>query len=564
MDGGRGSRVREERAGHIGARDSNTYLAGTMKAILRGAIRALQAAAGAILLINDPVDAAHALPSDQLYVTIGLRDQARRALRSALLEAATALNGERQNGTLLRLSELADREPRLPDAPLLDRFVIMPIGVVGLIAVLRSAIAFTVIERHVLDAFAGQVAIALENALLADDAKRQRARAEWVIAQSADGLLGLDAHLAITTYNKSMERLTGRPAWEALGRPFRDVVALYERGDDGTLLVHESLEAILATTRESKAGANGERAALDAVLVGLDGQRIDVAIALSVRRDGDGKLESAVLNIRDVTANRQLEDLRTAFLSMTTHELQTPVAIIQAYAETLRRKYSSANDTVLKDALGAIEDECHRLSRLVGNLLRVSRIEAGGLELRKVPVDFGDLCGRVIRRISPRAGPAFHIRAEVAENVPSVMADEERIEEVLTNLVENAVKYSPQGGEIVIAVQYPGSRGFDEVEVQVRDHGPGIPIRELGRLFDRFYRTNSASTSRTTGAGLGLYLSRAIVRAHGGEFFVESRWGEGSTFSFTLPRSGPHRRPALPLAQTLALDAPTEERYGAI
>ncbi len=563
---------------------SDVHLAGSIKRILRGAIRALEGSAGAVLLpadphVRQPVARAPARPPDtqpitELFLTIGLRSRARQALLLALhraLPMAQVSAGEASGPPFsLSTSAVAETLHGLPDAPLLDRFVMVPVvgegGLLGIIAVLRPSRAFTDVEQRVIDAYAGQVAIAIENATLTRALDAQRARAESVIAQSPDGIVVMDAERRIITFNPAMELLTGHRRADAVGHLYTDVLALFERTASRDLAPLLDLELLLdmplpgaAPVGQSEGGTATHRAHLDAVLVARDGRRANVSLTVTMNVDTHGTASGATINVRDTTGAHQIEQLRSAFLSMTSHELQTPVAIIKAYAETLRRRYSSFSDEVLHESLVAIDEECDRLARLVANLLRVSRIEAGALELRKSQVDLVALCARVVRRIAPRAGPTFQIRSALSPGFPPVLADQTRIEEVLTNLVENAVKYSTHGGTITIEGKYPAAPGVDEVEIAVHDEGPGIPLRELERLFDRFYRTSSAAGSNTTGAGLGLYLCRAIIRAHSGDLRVESIWGAGSTFSFTLPRNGSGQRTALPLERMLALDAPGGE-----
>lgn len=559
---------------------ADSALAGRVKQILRNAIRALEGSAGAILVPErdlpprqgdragqrDP-DAGHV---SEVFVTIGLRARARGALYAALsgaLPRAHAAMGDGERA-LVPLTSVLERSDGLPDAPLLNRFVVMPVAyeseLLGIIAVVRSAVEFTATERRILDAFAGQVAISIENVILAERLGQQRFQAETVIEGSADGIVRVDADRRIAAFNPAMELLTGVHRWDAVGRLLPEVVDLYQPPVDDLsrdLRPLVALDQVLA--RAAPGAPPEERANLEAIVVARDGRRADVNLVVRLTRRRTGALGGATIYLRDVTRAHQLEQLRSAFLSMTSHELQTPVAIIKAYAESLERRYAADDHPVLGDALRAMQEECDRLSRLVANLLRVSRIEAGALALRWAPVDVGQVCRRVVRRVAPRAGPAFRFQLDLAAGVPAVPADEERIEEVILNLVDNAIKYSSHGGTITLSVVYPDARGQDGVEVRVRDQGPGIPMRELDRLFDRFYRSGSAAGSQTTGVGLGLYLSRAIVRAHGGEMWVESAWGAGATFAFTLPRTGPGQRPALPLERTFAPDAPARHGDGA-
>jgi signal transduction histidine kinase len=254
-------------------------------------------------------------------------------------------------------------------------------------------------------------------------------------------------------------------------------------------------------------------------------------------RAPDGQI---ILYVRNMTRLHELEELRSTFLSMTSHELQTPVAIIKAYAETLQRKFGDS-DSLLREGLDAIDGETDRLSRLINNLLRVSRLEAGSLPVRLVEVDLPELAHLVVKRLEART-ERHRFVVEFPRTFPAVQADPERIEEVLTNLVDNAIKYSPKGGTIRVEGRVTASA----VEVTVSDQGPGIKLSEQGRLFQRFYRVQGDPNRQTTGVGLGLFLVQAIVEAHGGQIWVNSDWGKGASFTFSLPRGV---GPALPAGQ---------------
>jgi signal transduction histidine kinase len=211
--------------------------------------------------------------------------------------------------------------------------------------------------------------------------------------------------------------------------------------------------------------------------------------------------------------------------------LQTPIAIIKGYASTLARSDAKLDSAALRSRLVAIEEEADRLNKLVGNLLYASRIQANGLQMDIASLDLEYLIRSVVRRLSAKT-PGVKIIVSIPPQLPTVMADRDRIEEVLQNLLDNAVKYSPRRAEITVACCVTG----EEVVVSVRDAGMGISLREQEQIFNRFQRANDSSVQSMPGAGLGLYICRAIVEAHGGRIWVESTLREGSTFSFSLPR----------------------------
>jgi signal transduction histidine kinase len=212
------------------------------------------------------------------------------------------------------------------------------------------------------------------------------------------------------------------------------------------------------------------------------------------------------------------------------HELKTPVALIKGYVGTLRRDDVSWESEIVQDSLEVIEEETDRLTELIENLLDASRLQAGGLKLNQCDLNFKDFAEKISDRF--RTQEEKHtIVVDIPDSFPIIMADEDRLSQVLTNLVSNSIKYSPSGG----LIQISGQVRPEQVIICVRDEGPGIAPGDVPYVFDRFYRAETASRT-TKGAGLGLYLSRAIIEAHGGRIWVDPRPGDGARICFSLPR----------------------------
>jgi signal transduction histidine kinase len=240
---------------------------------------------------------------------------------------------------------------------------------------------------------------------------------------------------------------------------------------------------------------------------------------------------NGILNVHDLTRERQQDEQRSTFISVISHELQTPIAIIKGYASTLARSDARLGTEALHARLIAIEEEADRLNKLVSNLLYASRIQANGLQMDIAALDLENLLHSVVRRLQAKA-PHVEVKLTIPSHLPVVIADRERIAEVLQNLLDNAVKYSPRHPVIGVVCYVTG----EEVIVSVSDTGMGISLREQEQIFDRFHRIGEPMTQAVSGAGLGLYICRAIVEAHGGRIWVASTLREGSTFSFSLPR----------------------------
>ena len=240
------------------------------------------------------------------------------------------------------------------------------------------------------------------------------------------------------------------------------------------------------------------------------------------------------LVLEDVSELRRLQQIRAEFIDNLSHELRTPLTTVSILAETLTRDADAAGDAIperMRDRIDKIEIETGHLVQMVNELLDLTRIESGGPLLLLDDVDLGRLAVASTERLrlfAERQG--VPLRAEVADDVPPVRGDEARLGQVLVNLLHNAVKFSPGGGEVAVRVR-PGD---GEVVTSVEDHGVGIPRAALPRLFERFYKVD-AVRARGGGTGLGLAIARHVVEQHGGRIWVESEEGSGSTFSFALP-----------------------------
>lgn len=234
----------------------------------------------------------------------------------------------------------------------------------------------------------------------------------------------------------------------------------------------------------------------------------------------------------------QLDRLRSDFLSMVSHELRSPMTVVSGIAHILRWRGERLDADAREELLDTLERESRRLSRLVSEFLDMDAIERGHIELQRQEVDLADLAGEAM----VDAGQALRTSVHVEGRDTTVVADRDRIKQVLLNLLGNAAKFSDDGAPIEVTV----TAGEEHVVVDVRDRGPGIAPEDLGRLFERFSRL-STTVHRTPGSGIGLYVSKHIVDLHGGDISVESEPGHGATFSVRLPRRP--SRPGTPLSR---------------
>ncbi|MFH1651009.1 MAG: ATP-binding protein [Chloroflexota bacterium] len=307
-----------------------------------------------------------------------------------------------------------------------------------------------------------------------------------------------------------------------LGHDTPGLAALVEGGFRSYLcaplaVVGEGIGVISIATREQRCFTPAEINLLTAI-----GKEIAIAVRNS-------QLYEEASSTR---ALRELDALRTEFLANVSHELRTPLAVIKGSANSLLQTDVTFDEQTWRDFLTSIDNDADKLTRLVDDLLMMSRLEAGALEVRKEPNGMDGLVAGVRDRLNSLAGH-HRLVVDIPDDLPTVMVDEGRIGEVLTNLVENAVRYSPEGTQIKLSA----SPNSGDVVVSVADEGIGIP-RELQRkVFDRFYQARNNRRRHRDGTGLGLAICRGIVEAHGGKIWVESEPEQGSRFNFTLPIS---------------------------
>jgi signal transduction histidine kinase len=276
--------------------------------------------------------------------------------------------------------------------------------------------------------------------------------------------------------------------------------------------------------------AEGRPLVADGVIVRPGGSRISVSVTYSPLYDEEGRLTNVIVNVVDVTRFREAEEMKAAFVSVISHELKTPVALIKGYASTLAREDGKWDRETLREGLQVIGEESDRLNALINNLLDASRIQAGGFTIERATVDVAGLAANVVENWRTQT-EKHRFALDFPADFPDVEGDEERLRQVFNNLLSNAIKYSPDGGEVRVG----GWREGNQVTVYVADQGIGMPESEQGNLFQRFYRVDSSLRRSTQGAGLGLFLCRSIIEAHGGRIWLRSEPGKGTTVFFALP-----------------------------
>ncbi len=378
-------------------------------------------------------------------------------------------------------------------------------------------------EGQILQAFADHAAIAVTNARLYAEVTSEKNQLDAILEGSADGIIIMNAGHKIERWNRALAKLTRVGPAEAIGHNHDELISWEKLASNADL-----------ADAEVRGWPFGSNATLyvEGDLARANDNPIAVGVTYAPIFDKSNHLLNIVANVRDITRFREAEELKSTFVSVIGHELKTPISLIKGYAGTLRRPDADWDPATIEESLSVIEEEADRLNDLIENLLDASRLQAGALQLNLTDVNLGQLAERLAGKFEMQeSGHTFSV--EFPDEFVLVRADEERLRQVLSNIYSNAIKYSPPGGTVSIR----GRSTPREVIVSVIDEGAGIPSDELDRVFERFYRARTAATERASGAGLGLFLSQAIVEAHGGRMWVESDPGRGAEFHFSIPRS---------------------------
>lgn len=495
-------------------------LEATLKLILKNAVQVLGGSAGVVATWNE---------ARQRFVTsasYGLNSVSLQHLRPLLSEAAAGqADGQESLDLISKLRPDTDI-PLSMQAILQNPIIALPLKIgqisTGLIFILRplKAATFSKMDQPVLSAFAEQAAIAMQNARLAHLLAEEKNRTESILENSADGIMSIDPFCRILGFNAAMEKLTGYSREEVIDKDCLKVLNFCNR--EGERVCFGRCPMLAGNTEDTQTIERQGR------IRTKDGRDIEVSIKYSLVRNEESEPVNAVANVRDITQDRQLENLRETFLATLGHELQTPLSIIKGYSSALSE--GKWDRETLDKGLKIIDEESDRLSRVMNRLLLATRITSGSSPLNKELINIPNLAGKVIRRrqgLSSR----HHFETDFEDGLPPVMADPQMIEEVLDNLVDNAIKYSPKGGKITIS----GKRDKQSVRVSVSDEGMGIPKKGMQHLFERFYRVERQRGQAIKGMGLGLFICKTIIEAHDGKMEVSSHEGQGSQFSFTLP-----------------------------
>lgn len=337
-----------------------------------------------------------------------------------------------------------------------------------------------------------------------------------VLAHMHDGVIITDAQGRVQSINPAAALLFSTPPAQALGRSLIEVSHSHE--------LHQALVATMSAPSERRR-------------VETDVDRYNIAAIMTAVPNSDGSNNCLVV-LQNITELRRLERARRDFVANISHELRTPLASIKLLVETLHTAISD-DPEMARDFLGRIDVELDGLTQLVRELLELSKVESGQVQLERKPVNVPELLERVATRLRTQAERAgLTLTVHIDDGLPQADADPNRIEQVLVNLAHNAIKFTLPSGHVSLSAEARG----DELLISVADTGIGISREDLPRIFERFYKVDKARTTarereREGGTGLGLAIAKHIIQAHGGQIWAESRLNQGTTFFFMLPKA---------------------------
>ena len=337
-------------------------------------------------------------------------------------------------------------------------------------------------------------------------------RSEAILLSTSDGIIVFDADDRVTFANPAAETLLGRGAEELVGL-ITDTWTIFGLATDPEGPVQETG----MQTREVRMEEPAHRI-------------VDVRVD-PVFDDRHAYLGS-VCTIRDVTAEREAMQMKNEFVSTVSHELRTPLTSIKGYIDLILDGEAGEVNEIQQEFLSIVKENSDRLVELINDMLDISRIESGRIVLKVQPLDIAErVCGAVntFGAVLDQQGRSIHV--DVPDGLPKAAGDPDRVGQVLINFISNAIKYSPEGGDVYVNAECED----DRVRVGIRDEGIGIAPEDQARLFTKFYRVDSSLTREIGGTGLGLSICKSIIELLGGEVGVESEQGKGSTFWFTLP-----------------------------
>lgn len=357
-----------------------------------------------------------------------------------------------------------------------------------------------------------------------DTIAAEKEKSQLVLYGITDAVIAVDLNRKIIIFNKAAQDLTGLKEDEVLGKYISEVIQVYEKDD----YIHEFTYCPIN-------GDIGEGIVFSRQHLKINTAKKDTYVNLVTGRIKEGSKINlgCILTLHDISKERELEEMKLDFVSMAAHELRTPLTSIKGYLYVFIQKYKDKMDKEQQVFVTRMNIATQRLVALVENLLDVARIERGALTIHPEEIDWLKNVKEILNEIKDQAfDKKIQIKLfEPKEKLPLINVDRFRINEVLTNLLTNAITYTPSDGEIVVSIE----KKDGSIITHIKDTGQGIPKEALPHLFTKFFRVSGKLEQGSKGTGLGLYITKSIVNMHGGKIWVDSALGVGSTFSFSIP-----------------------------
>lgn len=515
-----------------------------LKTILDAACDVLQAEAGSVMLID------HATNELIFEVAEGEKEDKLQQIRVPMGKGIAGWVAEHGEPLLVpdvdkdpRFYRRVDKETKFVTKSILCVPLKIKDKIVGVVQAInhKTRVTFDESDIPLLTALANQAAVAIENSrlyqqLLDENIKITNLKnyLDSILKSTPEAIIVLDEGGHITTFDPHAERVFKINAFETTNKLYDDVFdSMLSKFLDGIL--EEARQGLKVLDREYEFSTDEEN-------------KIPLGFSLSpLKDDNDNEIGTVVL-CRDLTETKQLLNLqelskmKSEFVSTVSHELRTPLTSIKGFIQTLQSdKEGYFQEEQKQRFYGIINREAERLLRLINDILSAARIEAGtALEMKYADVNLIELADKVVNT-QKFYTKKHQFQLDAPENVPLIWGDQDKLDQVLTNIVSNAVKYSPNGGTITIKVEEKN----DQISVGVTDQGIGIPKEELPKLFQRFQRVKGTEAEHIKGTGIGLHLAKSLVEMHNGSMFIDSEYGKGSTFGFILPVKSEGGNPAV-------------------
>jgi len=422
--------------------------------------------------------------------------------------------------------------PRIVKLLGLRNFICVPLltrrgGFLGIVEIdnKRGGMAFTKSDLDLMQAYAQQAAVAIQNARLIHAEQRRARELDAVIENMTEGVSIASPEGRILRINRLGREILGIEPFQRKNQ--REEYGLLEDYFKALNLRYRDGREVPPEERPFSKALRGETFVdMEVIFTRPDGHRVNLLFGGSPVRDEAGNIILAVVVWRDITAFRELERRREELVNIVAHDIRTPVSVIMGQAQLIQR-FAEDTDSVRKRA-EAIVISTRRMNTMISDLVDSARMEAGQMHLNKQPVNLKAFISDLLER-SAGVMDTGRIRMDIPPDIPPLNADPDRLERVFTNLLGNALKYSPAKTEVLIRARKVNG----EALVSVSDRGVGIAPEDIGHIFEAFYRGKGARG--TEGLGLGLYITKMLVEAHGGRIWVESQPGVGTTFYFTVP-----------------------------